>query len=131
LRNSAMSAGRQDVQIEQCQQAGKTCKLSNVGRLARHANWAMSAGRQDMQIYHLFITGISEVNLKHAFVSEQQVTKFSSCSICVMQFTLTITAHWSAKSLFGARLAININSDNTLTYVPPPFNSQYKISVPT
>jgi hypothetical protein len=52
----------------------------------------MSAGRQYIQSYHLFITGIGEANLKHAFVrdsvSEQQVTKVSSCSICVMQFTV-------------------------------------------
>ena len=52
----------------------------------------MSAGWQDMQSYHLFIAGIGEVNLKHAFVrdtvSEQQVTKASSCSVCVTHFTL-------------------------------------------
>jgi hypothetical protein len=59
---------------------------------AKSQNCAMSAGRQDIQSYHLFIAVIGEVNLKHAFVrdtvSEQQVTKASSCSVCVMQFTL-------------------------------------------
>jgi hypothetical protein len=52
----------------------------------------MSAGRQYIQSYHLFIAGIGEVNLKHAFVrdtvSQQQVKKVCSCSICVMQFTV-------------------------------------------
>jgi len=51
----------------------------------------MSEGRQDIQSYHLFIVSIGEENVKHGLVrdtvSEQQVTKVSSCSICVMQFT--------------------------------------------